>query len=71
MRSGFDGPWTADPLQFDNSYYVNLMTLDWTPRSWDGPLQVAYVVMARIVRAYIVMALDWMPRSWNGPLQVH
>ena len=38
-RSGFDGPWTANPLKFDNSYFKNLMGLDWKPRKWDGPLQ--------------------------------
>ncbi|CAL0334197.1 unnamed protein product [Lupinus luteus] len=24
-RSGFDGPWTEDPLKFDNSYFVELL----------------------------------------------
>ncbi|KAB2602406.1 L-ascorbate peroxidase 3 [Pyrus ussuriensis x Pyrus communis] len=24
-RSGFDGPWTKEPLQFDNSYFVELL----------------------------------------------
>ncbi|XP_073026360.1 L-ascorbate peroxidase 3-like [Primulina eburnea] len=24
-RSGFDGPWTAEPLKFDNSYFVELL----------------------------------------------
>ncbi|KAH9622517.1 hypothetical protein KSS87_008682 [Heliosperma pusillum] len=24
-RSGFDGPWTQEPLKFDNSYFVELM----------------------------------------------
>ncbi|XP_068645607.1 L-ascorbate peroxidase 3-like [Aristolochia californica] len=24
-RSGFDGPWTQDPLKFDNSYFVELL----------------------------------------------
>ncbi|GMN29038.1 hypothetical protein TIFTF001_002267 [Ficus carica] len=24
-RSGFDGPWTKDPLKFDNSYFVELL----------------------------------------------
>jgi catalase (peroxidase I) len=38
-RSGYDGPWTKDPLKFDNSYFVNLMTLEWTPRQWEGPMQ--------------------------------
>lgn len=38
-RSGFDGPWTHDPLKFDNSYFKNLLDLEWKPRQWDGPLQ--------------------------------
>jgi catalase (peroxidase I) len=38
-RSGFDGPWTTDPLKFDNEYFTNLLELKWTPRKWDGPLQ--------------------------------
>jgi len=38
-RSGFDGPWTKDPLNFDNTYFSNLIDLKWTPRKWDGPLQ--------------------------------
>ena len=38
-RSGFDGPWTHNPLEFDNSYFVNLLSLKWVPRDWDGPLQ--------------------------------
>ena len=24
-RSGFDGPWTQDPLKFDNSYFLELL----------------------------------------------
>ncbi|PON89361.1 Ascorbate peroxidase [Trema orientale] len=27
-RSGFDGPWTNDPLKFDNSYFVELLKGD-------------------------------------------
>ncbi|XP_059623459.1 L-ascorbate peroxidase 3-like [Cornus florida] len=27
-RSGFEGPWTQDPLKFDNSYFVELMKGD-------------------------------------------
>jgi catalase (peroxidase I) len=38
-RSGFEGPWTKDPTKFDNSYFTNLLELEWTPREWDGPLQ--------------------------------
>lgn len=39
VRSGFDGPWTHNPLRFDNAYFKNLINLEWTPRKWDGPLQ--------------------------------
>ena len=28
-RSGFDGPWTRDPLRFNNVYYKNLLELEW------------------------------------------
>ena len=28
-RSGFEGPWTANPLKFDNAYYVDLMNKEW------------------------------------------
>lgn len=38
-RSGFDGPWTSDPVQFDNEYFRNLLEIEWEPREWDGPLQ--------------------------------
>lgn len=39
VRSGFDGPWTRNPLRFDNTYYTNLLDLEWQPRKWDGKLQ--------------------------------
>jgi hypothetical protein len=39
LRSGFDGPWTTNPLQFDNEYFKNLLNLEWTLREWDGPEQ--------------------------------
>lgn len=38
-RSGFDGPWTTNPLKFDNEYFQNLLHIKWKPREWDGPLQ--------------------------------
>src|SRR5689334_21215803 len=28
-RSGFEGPWTEDPLKFDNSYFVDLLKRHW------------------------------------------
>jgi catalase (peroxidase I) len=39
LRSGFDGPWTRNPLKFDNEYFTNLLTLEWNLRDWDGPQQ--------------------------------
>mmetsp|Transcript_27357 Transcript_27357/g.42058 ORF Transcript_27357/g.42058 Transcript_27357/m.42058 type:complete len:416 (+) Transcript_27357:54-1301(+) len=38
-RSGFDGPWTENPLKFDNTYFKNLIERNWQERKWDGPLQ--------------------------------
>mmetsp|Transcript_49355 Transcript_49355/g.159329 ORF Transcript_49355/g.159329 Transcript_49355/m.159329 type:complete len:414 (+) Transcript_49355:74-1315(+) len=29
-RSGFDGPWTENPLQFDNTYYTEMMAKTFT-----------------------------------------
>jgi catalase (peroxidase I) len=39
VRSGFDGPWTRNPLKFDNHYFKNLIHLQWKPKQWDGPFQ--------------------------------
>mmetsp|Transcript_16156 Transcript_16156/g.56370 ORF Transcript_16156/g.56370 Transcript_16156/m.56370 type:complete len:424 (-) Transcript_16156:1283-2554(-) len=33
VRSGFDGPWTNKPLQFDNVYFINLLSRDWVPKT--------------------------------------
>merc|ERR1711871_939050 len=33
------GPWTQNPLKFDNAYFKNLVNMKWKPREWDGPLQ--------------------------------
>ena len=38
-RSGYDGPWTHNSLQFDNHYYKNLLHLTWKEKKWNGPLQ--------------------------------
>jgi hypothetical protein len=39
MRSGFDGPWTHNPLKFDPEYFQKLLNEDWKPPDWDGSLQ--------------------------------
>ena len=28
-RSGFDGPWTSEPMKFDNSYFQDLLNKEW------------------------------------------
>jgi len=38
-RSGFDGPWTYTPTRFSNQYFILLLSVTWTPRKWNGPLQ--------------------------------
>ena len=38
-RSGFEGPWTKDPLKFDNTYFKHLLEEEWVERQWDGPKQ--------------------------------
>jgi catalase (peroxidase I) len=32
-RSGFDGPWTTNPLKFDNEYFKNLLNYKWLPKT--------------------------------------
>ena len=39
VRSGFDGAWTSNPLEFDNSYFKNLLEIEWKPKDWDGNFQ--------------------------------
>jgi len=36
-RSGYDGPWTTKPLNFDNEYFVNLLNRTWRKSSRTGP----------------------------------
>ena len=30
-RSGFEGPWTEEPLKFDNTYFKELLDEEWVP----------------------------------------
>lgn len=39
VRSGYDGAWTANPLEFDNQYFKNLLEIEWKPKQWDGKFQ--------------------------------
>jgi len=61
VRSGYDGPWTRRPLKFDNEYFVNLMTLEWKPRAWDGPLQYTDVATETLTMLPTDMALRTDP----------
>lgn len=57
VRSGFDGPWTRHPLRFDNTYFKNLLNLEWKPREWDGPLQYEDVLTGELMMLPTDMAL--------------
>jgi Peroxidase/Ankyrin repeats (3 copies) len=39
LRSGFDGPWTTNPLQFDNEYFKVLLERTWIVKPDSDPLQ--------------------------------
>lgn len=61
VRSGYDGAWTRRPLKFDNEYFVNLMTLEWKPRAWDGPMQYTDVATETLTMLPTDMALRTDP----------
>jgi hypothetical protein len=61
VRSGYDGPWTDNPLGFDNSYFKNLMNLDWQLRQWSGKEQYEDVATKRLVMLPTDMALRTDP----------
>mmetsp|Transcript_59050 Transcript_59050/g.131626 ORF Transcript_59050/g.131626 Transcript_59050/m.131626 type:complete len:231 (-) Transcript_59050:174-866(-) len=37
--SGYSGPWTPTPTTLTNGYYNLLVSLPWTIKEWDGPMQ--------------------------------
>jgi catalase (peroxidase I) len=57
VRSGFDGPWTHNPLKFDNSYFTNLMHLEWKVKEWDGNFQYTDVATESLLMLPSDMAL--------------
>jgi len=57
VRSGFDGPWTRNPLKFDNEYFKNLIELEWRKKEWDGPLQFEDVPTGQLMMLPTDMAL--------------
>jgi len=38
-RSGYDGPWTANPLGFGNLFFIELFDKEWVEKKWNGPKQ--------------------------------
>jgi catalase (peroxidase I) len=60
-RSGYDGPWTRNPLKFDNQYFKVLLHLDWQPKKWDGPLQFEDVETGELMMLPTDMALKTDP----------
>lgn len=38
-NSGYEGPWTANPIKFSNLYFKTLLAENWTEKKWSGPLQ--------------------------------
>merc|ERR1719379_2494870 len=61
VRSGYDGPWTDQPLKFDNSYFQHLMNLEWQKRDWDGKEQYQDVQTKRLMMLPTDMALRTDP----------
>lgn len=39
-RSGFVGPWTTTPLDFDNRFFINLVEMEWKPTKQANGLEV-------------------------------
>jgi len=62
VRSGFDGPWTRNPLKFDNAFFKNLMFLEWRPRQWDGPFQYEDVLTGELMMLPTDMVLRTDPK---------
>jgi len=61
VRSGFDGPWTRNPLKFDNEYFKNLIELDWKIKEWDGPVQFVDVATEELMMLPTDIALKTDP----------
>lgn len=57
VRSGYDGPWTHNSLEFDNSYFKNLVELEWKQRDWDGEDQFTDVETETLLMLPTDMAL--------------
>jgi len=62
VRSGYDGPWTRNPLKFDNAFFKNLIYMEWRPRKWEGPVQFEDVETGELMMLPTDMALKTDPQ---------
>ena len=49
LRSGFDGPWTSNPLKFDNEYFRNLLEKTWVIQPNSDPPQYMDVETGKLM----------------------
>jgi len=62
VRSGYDGPWTRNPLKFDNGFFKNLIFMEWKKREWNGPFQFEDVDTGELMMLPTDMALKTDPQ---------
>ncbi|KAF9294843.1 heme peroxidase [Mortierella antarctica] len=65
-RSGYDGPWTASPTVFTNTFFTELLGRNWTERKWSGPKQFEDQESKSLMMlpADMVIAKDKEFRKW-------
>ncbi|KAF9163358.1 heme peroxidase [Actinomortierella ambigua] len=65
-RSGYDGPWTASPTVFTNTFFTELLGRKWDYRKWDGPKQFEDKESKSLMMlpADMAMAKDKEFRKW-------
>lgn len=61
VRSGYDGKWTGNPLRFDNTYFQNLMGLEWREKAWPG--KAMYEAVDRSGEHVIMLPTDMALRT--------
>merc|ERR1719231_593195 len=60
-RSGFSGPWTHSPFEFNNQYFVLMKDYRWELKNWDGPAQYTDVETMNLMMLPSDMALLTTP----------
>lgn len=70
-RSGYDGPWTPEPLIFDNTYFTELLSREWVWKSdvdssWTGPPQLVDKATGKLMMLptdWALVAVSYTPHS--------